>query len=222
MRVLVVEDDPLMADAMHRGLTLSGFAVDCVSTAESAEAALRGEHFDLLLVDIGLPGIDGIELLRRARLRGLDLPVLIVTARDALEDRVNALDIGGDDYLVKPFAMPELVARCRALIRRSKALGSPQIAVGCLRLDLPRRSALVNETALMLTPREWAVLECLALHAGEVVKKDRLLQAISSWQDEITHNALEVYISRLRSKLGDAVSIRTARGLGYRLDDPER
>ncbi len=219
MRILVVEDDALVADAMHRGLTRSGFAVDRVANAEFAEVAMQQEHFDLLLVDLGLPGIDGFELVRRVRRAGNSLPVLIVTARDGLADRVNALDIGGDDYLVKPFAVPELAARCRALIRRSKTAGNPLLTFGDLHLDLTRREARVNEHVADLTPREWAVLECLALHAGRVVRKERLQQAVSSWSDDITTNAVEVYISRLRGKLGESVSIRTVRGLGYRLDE---
>lgn len=219
MRILLVEDDALVADAVVRGLTQSGFAVDRVERAERAEVAMQRETFDLLLVDLGLPGMDGFEFVRRVRRGGRNVPVLVVTARDGLVDRVNALDIGGDDYLVKPFAMPELAARCRALIRRSKTEGNPQIVVGDLRLDLPRREARIGETPLDLTPREWAVLECLALHAGQVVRKERLQQAVSSWSDDITTNAVEVYVSRLRGKLGEAVSIRTVRGLGYRLDE---
>src|SRR5438445_586349 len=144
MRILVVEDDALVADAMLRGLIQSGFAVDRVASAELAEAAMQQETFDLLLVDLGLPGMDGFEFVRRVRRAGSGLPVLIVTARDGLADRVNALDIGGDDYLVKPFAVPELAARCRALIRRSKAAGNPLLSVGGLHMDLPRREARVN------------------------------------------------------------------------------
>jgi DNA-binding response OmpR family regulator len=172
-----------------------------------------------LLVDLGLPGADGFDLLRRLRRDGRETPVLIVTARDALADRVGALDLGADDYLVKPFALPELAARCRALIRRSKSTSNPDLAVGTLRLDLARREARVGSRVVDLTRREWAVLECLALHAGQVVGKERVQQAISSWGDEITANAVEVYISRLRTKLGGDVQIRTVRGLGYRLDD---
>lgn len=220
MRILVIEDDALVADAMVRGLVQSGFAVDRVNRAELAEAAMQQETFDLLLVDLGLPGMDGFEFVRRVRRANGTVPVLIVTARDGLADRVNALDIGGDDYLVKPFAVPELAARCRALIRRSKAAGNPQLAVGSLYMDLPRREVRVGGESLELTPREWAVLECLALHVGQVVRKERLQQAVSSWSDDITANAVEVYVSRLRGKLGDAVSIRTVRGLGYRLDEP--
>jgi DNA-binding response OmpR family regulator len=204
---------------MRRGLSQAGFAVDHVISAELAEAALAHETFDLLLVDIGLPGADGFELVRRLRRGSNATPVLIVTARDAVSDRVGALDLGADDYLVKPFALPELAARCRALIRRSKSASNPDVAVGPLRLDIARRETRVNTRAVELTRREWAILECLALHAGQVVAKDRLQQAISTWEDGITTNAVEVYISRLRGKLGEEVAIRTVRGLGYRLDE---
>ncbi|HZP65976.1 MAG TPA: response regulator [Rudaea sp.] len=219
MRILVVEDDALVADALRRGLAQAGFAVDHLTSAEHAEAALDQEHFDLALVDVGLPGADGLELVRRLRAAGRQLPVLIVTARDGLADRVDALDLGADDYLVKPFALPELVARCRALIRRATSVVSAAMSLGTLHLDLAGRNARVGSRAVDLTRREWAVLECLALHAGQVVGKERLVQAIANWDDEITANAVEVYISRLRSKLGDAIGIRTVRGLGYRLDD---
>lgn len=221
MRILVIEDDELVADAIRRSLVQSGFAVDHVGSAELAEAALQQEHFDLLLIDIGLPGADGFDLLRRVRRERRETPVLIVTARDALADRVGALDLGADDYLVKPFALPELAARCRALVRRSKSTSNPDLTVGSMRLDLVRREARVGTRVIDLTRREWAVLECLALHAGQVVAKDRVQQAISGWGDEITANAVEVYISRLRTKLGDSVLIRTVRGLGYRLDDTQ-
>jgi DNA-binding response OmpR family regulator len=219
MRILIIEDDALVADGMRRGLSQSGFAVDPVTSAELAEAALTQENFDLLLVDLGLPGADGFDLIKRLRRGGNAAPVLIVTARDALADRVSALDLGADDYLVKPFALPELAARCRALIRRSKSSSNSDLSIGALRLDISRRETKVHARPVDLTRREWAILECLALHAGQVVAKDRLQQAISSWEDGITTNAVEVYISRLRGKLGDDVAIRTVRGLGYRLDE---
>jgi len=219
MRILIIEDDALVADGMRRGLSQASFAVDHVASAELAEAALQHENFDLLLVDLGLPGVDGFDLVRRIRRSGKSTPVLIVTARDALADRVSALDLGADDYLVKPFALPELAARCRALIRRSKSASDSSITVGPLHLDTARRETRVHARVVDLTRREWAILECLALHAGQVVSKDGLQQAISTWDDGITTNAVEVYISRLRAKLGDDVSIRTVRGLGYRLDE---
>jgi DNA-binding response OmpR family regulator len=219
MRILVVEDDALVADAIRRGLADAGYAVDHVESAERAGTALGSEAFDLAVVDIGLPGADGLVLLQRMRRAGTAVPVLILTARDALADRVNALDLGADDYLVKPFALPELVARCRALIRRSRSAASAELVIGELRLDLAARRVEVEGKAVSLTRREWAVLECLSLNIGRIVAKDRLLQAIANWDEDIGANAIEVYVSRLRTKLGGAAPIRTVRGLGYRLDD---
>ncbi len=219
MRILVVEDDALVADAICRGLQKSGYAVDPVDSAESAASALETEAFDLAVVDIGLPGTDGLTLLQRMRRGGVALPVLILTARDGLADRVNALDLGADDYLVKPFALPELVARCRALIRRSRSSSSAALVLGDLRLDFSARRVERGGAEVALTRREWAVLECLALNLGRVVAKDKLLQAIASWDAEIGANAIEVYVSRLRNKLGAGALIRTVRGLGYRLDE---
>jgi DNA-binding response OmpR family regulator len=219
MRILVVEDDALVADAIRRALTRATYAVDHVSSAEEAERALAAEMFDLAVVDIGLPGANGLALLQHMRRAGSVLPVLILTARDALADRVNALDLGADDYLVKPFELPELAARCRALIRRSRSTASAEIAIGQLHLDLAAHRVDVAGATIELTPREWAVLECLALNAGRVVAKERLLQTIASWDDEIGTNAIEVYVSRLRTKLGRGAPIRTVRGVGYRLDE---
>jgi DNA-binding response OmpR family regulator len=219
MRILVVEDDALVADAIRRGLAEAGYAVDHVESAERAGTALGSESFDLAVVDIGLPGVDGLVLLQRMRRAGTAVPVLILTARDALADRVNAHDLGADDYLVKPFALPELVARCRALIRRSRSAASAELVIGELRLDLAARRVEVEGKTVSLTRREWAVLECLSLNIGRVVAKDRLLQAIANWDEDIGANAIEVYVSRLRTKLGGTAPIRTVRGLGYRLDD---
>ncbi|MBO9661549.1 response regulator [Dokdonella sp.] len=219
MRILVVEDDALVADAIRRGLDKAGYAVDHVDSAEHASSALAAESFDLAVVDIGLPGADGLTLLQRMRRNGSALPVLILTARDGLADRVSALDIGADDYLVKPFELPELIARCRALIRRSRSVSSAALALGSLRLDLAAHRAEVDGAPVNLTRREWAVLECLALNAGRVVAKERLMQAIANWDADIGANAIEVYVSRLRAKLGSALQILTVRGLGYRLDD---
>ena len=220
MRILVVEDDALVADAIRRGLTSAGFAVDHVATAEEADSAIAMGEFDLAVVDIGLPKADVLSLVRKIRREGRALPVLIVTARDALADRVSALDIGADDYLIKPFEIPELQARCRALIRRTRSATSAELKIGALVLDLAGRQLRVDGKDVELTRREWSILECLALELGRVVSKDRLLRAIAAWDEELTPNAVEVYVSRLRAKLGDAVAIRTVRGLGYRLDDP--
>ena len=219
MRILVVEDDALVAGAIRGGLSAAGYAVDHVGSAEQAASALEAEAFDLAVVDIGLPGADGFALLQRMRRNGTELPVLMLTARDALADRVSALDLGADDYLVKPFELPELVARCRALIRRSRSASSMDLTIGSLHLELAARRVVVDGVTVNLTRREWAVLECLALNVGRVVGKDRLVQAIANWQEDLGANAIEVYISRLRTKLGAATPIRTVRGLGYRLDD---
>jgi DNA-binding response OmpR family regulator len=219
MRVLVVEDDQVVGDAVQRALSLDGYAADHVETAERARAALHAETFDLAIVDIGLPREDGLQLVRDLRRRGRNLPVLMLTARDGLSDRVNALDLGADDYLTKPFQVAELLARCRALVRRANGVASTEIVFGPLKLDLAHREAHIRGTPLDLTRREWSVLECLVLNAGRVVSKEKLMSAVASWNDELTPNAVEVYVSRLRSKLGDAVVIRVIRGLGYRLDD---
>jgi len=219
MRVLVVEDDRVVGDAVQRALSLEGFAVDHVESAERAKAALHAESFDLAVVDIGLPHEDGLQLVRDLRRRGRTLPVLMLTARDGLSDRVTALDLGADDYLTKPFQVAELLARCRALVRRAHGVASTEISLGALRLDLVHKSASSDGAPLDLTHREWSILECLALNAGRIVSKERLMSAVTSWSDDITPNAVEVYVSRLRGKLGDAAVIRVIRGLGYRLDE---
>jgi DNA-binding response OmpR family regulator len=222
MRILVVEDDDLIADALTRGLSLAGFAVDVTGSAELAQTALATEHFDLAIVDIGLPAADGLTLLRRWRNEGQTLPVLILTARDTLA--AEALDLGADDFLAKPFEQAELAARCRALLRRVNLAANNEIKLGRMRIDLSGHQLHIDAASIELTRREWLVLECLALNAGRLVSKDRLLQTIASWQEELTPNAVEVHISRLRAKLGEAAVIRTVRGLGYRLDeakDPE-
>ena len=219
MRILLVEDDSLVSDAINRGLVGSGYVVDAVPDAESVATRLADTHYDLAIVDLGLPGEDGLSLVRKLRRSGSSLPLLIVTARDGLDDRINALDLGADDYLVKPFALPELAARCRALIRRATAAAN-EIVVGGLRIDLAGRRAL-NEKGevLELTRREWSILECLAHHSGRVVSKERLTQAITGWSEDISGNAIEVHVSRLRSKLGTSATVRGIRGLGYRLED---
>jgi DNA-binding response OmpR family regulator len=221
MRILVVEDDSLVRDAVRRGLSAAGFTVDHVPSAEAADAALLANHFDVAVLDIGLPGDDGLQLMRRIRRRGQTVPVLILTARDALSDRVTALDLGADDYMAKPFEVAELAARCRALIRRSSAVASSRLRIGNLEMDLTHKQASIGGEELGLTRREWLVLECLALDSGRLVSKSRLLSAVAGWDDDISENAVEVYVSRLRAKLGDAATIRVVRGLGYRLDEPK-
>lgn len=219
MRVLVVEDDRVVGDAIQRALSREGYAVDHVESAERAKVALQAESFDLAIVDIGLPREDGLQLVREIRRKGMGLPILMLTARDGLSDRVTALDLGADDYLTKPFQVAELLARCRALVRRAHGAASAELIFGVLKLDLAHREASCGGVPLDLTRREWSILECLVLNAGRIVSKDKLMSCVSDWSDEITPNAIEVYVSRLRGKLGDSAEIRVIRGLGYRLDD---
>jgi len=218
VRILVVEDNELVADAIVRGLAMAGFAVDRAANAESASVALAAEHFDLALLDIGLPGADGLTLLGRLRRDGNPLPVMVLTARDTLAAKVEALDLGADDFLIKPFEQAELAARCRALIRRSNLSTSGQLSLGRMRIDVTGRQLHIDGALVELTGREWLVLECLALNANRVVSKDRLQQAMVSWDQAVTPNAIEVHVSRLRTKLANAATIRAVRGLGYRFE----
>ena len=222
MRVLVVEDDPLVGDGVRRALGGGGFAVDLVASAEAAKSALDTESFDLVVADIGLPRQDGLQLVRSLRSRGQIVPVLMLTARDGLADRVAALDLGADDYLTKPFQVPELLARCRALIRRANSVASARMSFGDLELDTARKSVTAGGKALELSQREWAILECLILNAGRIVSKNKLMSAIADWSDDLTLNAVEVYVSRVRAKLGGAAIISTVRGMGYRIDEPRK
>lgn len=219
MRLLLVEDDVMVASGIKLGLCDAGYTVDWVGSAERAEVALQKDSFDLAIVDIGLPGIDGLTLTRRLRTGGLAMPVLILTARDALQDRVQGLDLGADDYMVKPFELPELLARLRALLRRSQAATSAVLGFGPIEMDTAHRRATLAGEAMELGPREWSVLEYLLMQAPKPAAKDKLLQALTGWDKEITPNAIEVYISRLRAKLDPAgVALRAIRGFGYRLE----
>jgi DNA-binding response OmpR family regulator len=222
MRVLVVEDDPLVGDGIRRALNGGGFAADLVSSAEAARTALDTDSFDLAIADIGLPRQNGLQLVRSLRSRGRVIPILILTARDGLEDRVTALDLGADDYMTKPFQVPELLARCRALIRRSNSVANPRITFGDLDLDTTRKSVTAAGKSLELTQREWAILECMILNAGHIVSKNKLMSTIADWSEDLTLNAVEVYVSRLRAKLGNAAVISTVRGMGYRIDEPRK
>jgi two-component system OmpR family response regulator len=222
MRVLIVEDDKALADGLVRTLKQSGYAVDHAESGELALRACAEEHYDLIVLDVSLPGIDGFEVLRRLRRDNHAGSILLLTAHDAEPDRVRGLDLGADDYVTKPFSLPELEARVRALIRRSQVVRSPKLHFGRLTVDTAARRASVGSDALELTPREWAVLEYLLMRVGQVVSKEHLLQAMCSWDDSLTHNAIEVYVSRLRSKLQHAgIRIRTVRGFGYMVDDPD-
>ncbi len=222
MRILLIEDDRLVTDVVVSGLREAGFVVDAVGSAESADTAIATEHFDLVILDLGLPGRDGLQFLSSLRRSSGDragLPVLVLTARDGLDDRIEGLERGADDYLVKPFELRELVARCRVLIRRTGSMGAASLGFLGLELDRAARLVRAGGRSFELTPREWSILEYLMLHAEAVVRKDKLLQAISGWDDNIAPNAVEVYVSRLRSKIeGTGVAVRTVRGVGYRLE----
>jgi len=220
MRILIVEDDPSLASGLSRILEAEGYAVDVTSRGEDAVQAARQERFDMVILDVGLPGIDGFEVLRRLRSGEYRGPVLVLTARDTVNDRVHGLDLGADDYMAKPFAMPELAARVRALIRRSQAQIGPKIVHGPLTLDTVARRAYLQNEPLDLAAREWAVLEVLLGKVEKIVSKESIIQAVAGWDEELSPNAIEVYISRLRSKLERAgIRIRTVRGFGYMLEE---
>ena len=218
MHVLLVEDDSVLADGLSRILQGHGMLAEVVGDGLQADQALQRGEFAVAVLDIGLPGIDGFEVVRRLRARGSATPVLLLTARDAVEDRVRGLETGADDYLVKPFATAELVARIRALARRSTPKPAA-LSLGQLTLDTSARRARVGDRTLELSVREWAVLEYLLQHAARVVSKQQIIEAILPWGDDLTLNAVEVYVSRLRLKLADAgIAIRTIRGFGYMLE----
>jgi len=216
MRVLIVEDDPLLGAGLRTGLAQDGIVADWVRAAEPALHALSLEHFDLLILDLGLPGRDGLSLLREIRRAGSVLPVLILTARDAIADKVSGLDAGADDYLVKPFDLDELSARLRALARRGRGHPSPVMQVGDLALDTSQRAATLGGRALALSPMEYTLLEALIANPDRVVTRARLEAAARGWQGEVESNTLEVHIHNLRRKLGRE-RILTVRGVGYQL-----
>jgi two-component system OmpR family response regulator len=221
MRILVAEDDATLADGVIRTLRQSGFAVDWVKNGQDADSALDADQFDLLILDIGLPKISGLEVLRRLRARDSHLPVLFLTGLDGVNHRVRGLDAGADDYLAKPFELAELVARVRALTRRGMA-GSPTLLKhGALSYDQVGRVARLNGDALELSAREVSLLEVFLARAGRLVSKDQLVSHLCEWGEEVSANAIEVYVHRLRKKLEPGgVRIVTVRGLGYSLEKP--
>lgn len=219
MRILIIEDDPVLADGLTRSLRESAYAIDCVNDGGEADHVLIAQNYDLVILDLGLPKLDGFEVLRRLRRRGSKTPVLILTARDVLDDRVRGLDLGADDYLTKPFDLPELEARVRALIRRGQSGGSSVLHHGVLSLDTVGRRATLNGEPVELSARELGVLEVLMLRSGRVVNKEQLAEQLYGWEEEVGANAIEVYVHRLRRKLEPSgVTIRTIRGLGYLLE----
>ncbi|GGE73981.1 DNA-binding response regulator [Massilia psychrophila] len=218
MHVLLVEDDAVLVDGLCRILEGHGMRVEVLGNGSVADQVLQHSEAAVAVIDIGLPGIDGFEVVRRLRARGSAMPVLLLTARDAVEDRVRGLEIGADDYLVKPFATAELVARVRALARRNTPKPTV-LSLGDLTLDSASKRARIRERVIELSVREWAVLEYLLANGGRVVSKQQIIDAILPWGDDLTQNAVEVYVSRLRLKIDDAgVAIRTIRGFGYMLE----
>ena len=221
MRILVVEDDVMLAEAVTRALTQSAHAVDTARTGEEADRALAAIDYDLVLLDLGLPQLDGFEVLKRLRQRRSTVPVLVLTVKDTLEDRVTGLDLGADDYLTKPFHLSELEARVRALIRRSHAAASSVLTHGRLQLDMAARRLFCDGQPMELSARELAVLELLLLREGRVVTKQQIVDNLYGWEEASTSNAVEVFIYRLRKKLeASGVDITTVRGMGYLIEKP--
>ena len=220
MRLLLAEDDPMIGSAVEQGLRDAGYAVDWVRDGDAAELALRSGAYALLVLDLGLARQDGLSLLRKMRAAGNALPVLIVTARAAVADRVAGLNLGADDYLAKPFDLDELVARIRALIRRQAGRAAPQLRLGSLLLDPLRREVHLAEQPVVLANREFALLEALLEKPGVVLTSEQLEDRLYGWGDEVASNAIEVHVHKLRKKIG-AAWIRNVRGVGYRLVEPQ-
>ena len=221
MRILLAEDDQLLGDGIRSGLGLEGDTVDWVSDGVAADQALSTDEFDLLVLDLGLPRKDGLEVLRSLRRRGDLTPVLILTARDKVADRVAGLDAGADDYLTKPFDLDELLARVRALTRRHTGRAAPLLQHGELALDPATHKVSLAGAPVDLAPREYALLRLLLEQRGKVLSRTRLVEALYGWDGELESNAIEVHVHHLRRKLGNEL-IRTVRGIGYGIDRPAK
>jgi len=220
-RILVVEDDPLLAESLVRALQQQGYRIGHARRGHDADSLLQAHRFDLLLLDIGLPDIDGFELLRRLRARGDATPVLVVTAREAVDERVHGLDLGADDYLTKPFSLSELEARVRALLRRARPAPAARIVVGGLTVESDAHSAKIGGKHVDLTAREWALLELFLARPGHALSKVTIAKTISDSDAGVAPNTVEIYVSRLRAKLEPAgIVIRTVRGFGYLWEQP--
>ncbi|CDY79944.1 DNA-binding response regulator [Caballeronia glathei] len=219
MRILIAEDDSILADGLVRSLRQSGYAVDHVKNGAEADTALSLQTFDLLILDLGLPLMSGLEVLRRLRARNSQMPVLILTAADSVDERVKGLDLGADDYMAKPFALNELEARVRALTRRGAGGGPTVVKHGSLAFDQVGRIASINDQVIELSARELGVLEVLLQRIGRLVSKEQLVNHLCEWGEEVSNNAIEVYVHRLRKKIEPSgARIMTVRGLGYSLE----
>ncbi len=219
MRLLLIEDDTMIGRAVRQGLSDAGFAVDWVMDGNAANRALANGVYDLALLDLGIPGQDGMAILKRLRSGGNSLPVLIVTARDAVADRIAGLNAGADDYVLKPFDLDELIARVRALLRRHAGGASPLLVCGALSLDPVRKEVSLGGEAVALSAREFAVLEALLQRPGAVLSREQLEESVYGWTEEIGSNAIEVHLHNLRRKIG-ADMIRNVRGVGYKVVSP--
>ncbi|MBF6648822.1 MULTISPECIES: response regulator [unclassified Methylobacter] len=219
MKILLIEDDAVLADGLMHTLSANGYSVTCATTGGYAEQLLLSQGFDLIVLDLGLPDVDGLQLLRRFRLRKIPLPILILTARDGINDRIEGIEQGADDYMTKPFELREFEARVRALIRRCYGGFRNDIVIGRLALDTQNHQVLADGQSMQLSAREYGVLEILLIQAGKVVSKDRIAQRLSADGEALADNAIEVYVHRVRKRIEpyDAV-IRTVRGLGYLLE----
>lgn len=215
MRILVVEDDEDLGDAILRRLRNDGHAVDWLKDGEAADDVLRYQSYDLIVLDIGLPGMDGFALLRALRARNYRNPVMMLTARSDIEDRVTALDVGADDYLPKPFDFREFDARCRVLLRRTQSVSAGRTTIGALAFDRGAKRASLDDVHIHLPNREYRLLEILLGNLGKVLTKEQIADQLFDFDDDAGDNAIELYIGRLRRKIGSAVTIKTVRGVGY-------
>lgn len=220
MRILLVEDDVMIGEGVQTMLRAESYIVDWAVDGRLADAALATEHFDLVLLDLGLPGKDGIEVLRRVRARGKNLPVIIMTARDAVEDKIKGLDAGADDYIVKPFDVDELAARIRSALRRSTGYVEPEVVINDVHINPVNKQITRGGQPVQLSAREYAIVEALMLRPGAILSRAQLEERMYGWGDEIGSNAIEVHVHGIRRKLGEDF-IQNVRGVGYFIPKPK-